>query len=56
MREKTMHGDKHKTIHCMKEYMIDLTRSIRDYNSQILSYKTRKKGNRIHKAFLLLVR
>jgi len=55
MLEKITHGHEHKTIQYMKEYIIDLRRSIRDYNSQTLSHKTVKKRNRIHKVFLLLV-
>jgi len=55
IREKTTAGDEHRTIHYTKEYRIDLRRLIRDYNSQNLSHKTRKKRTRIHKVFLLLV-
>jgi len=55
MREKTTDGDEYRIIHYMKEYMIDLRRSIRDYNSQTLLHKTMKKRNKIHKVFLLLV-
>ena len=55
MREKAANDDEYKTIHYVKEYRIDLRRSIRVYNSQILSHKTRKKRKRIHKVFLLLV-
>jgi len=55
MRKKTTGDNEYRTIHYVKEYKVDLRRSIRDYNSQTLSHKTRKKMNKIHKAFLLLV-
>jgi len=55
MRKKTMDGDEHRIIHYVKEYKVDLRRSIRDYNSQTLSHKTMKKKNGMHKVFLLLV-
>ena len=55
MWNKTTDDDDHRTIHYVKEYKIDLRRSIRDYNSQTLFHKTRKKRNRIHKVFFLLV-
>jgi len=55
MREKTTDGDQYRTIYYAKEYKVDLRKSIRDYNFQTLSYKIRKKRNRIHKVFLLLV-
>ena len=41
-------------IHYMKEYSIDLRRSIRDYNSQTLSHKTRKKGIEYTRYFFCL--
>ena len=55
MWEKITDGDEHRIIHYVKEYKVDLRRSIRGYNSQTLSYKTRKKRNKIHKVFLLLM-
>ena len=55
MQKKTTDDDEYKAIHYVKGYMIDLRRSIGDYNSQTLSHKTRKKRNIIHKVFVLLV-
>ena len=55
MRKKTTDSDKYKTIYYVKEYMFDIRRSIREYNYQTLSHKTRKKRNIIYKVFLLLV-
>ena len=51
MREETIDGDEDRTIHYVKEYKVDLRKSIRDYNSQTLSHETRKKRNKIHKVF-----